>query len=109
MCDKAVEKYHYNFAYVPDRFKAQEMCNAKFSYSEEVDDIPDWFITPEMIENGGGCCDSCDDEFREWIKGYKERKSQKTQIKDELLPIAWHPDRVIDWCFDEDLEKLWGK
>ena len=20
----------------------------------------------------------------------------------ELLPIAWHPDRVIDWCIDED-------
>ena len=20
----------------------------------------------------------------------------------ELLPIAWHPDRVLDWCFDED-------
>ena len=30
----------------------------------------------------------------------------------ELLPVAMHPDRVIDWCFDEDekgaLEKLWG-
>ena len=48
-----------------------------------------------MIENGGGCCDSCDDEFREWCNGYKKRKAKKAQIKAELLPIAWHPDRVI--------------
>ena len=20
----------------------------------------------------------------------------------ELLPIAWHPDRYLDWCLDED-------
>ena len=38
-------------------------------------------------------------EFREWFNGYKERKVQKAQIKAELLPIAWHPDRYnIDWC-----------
>ena len=33
-------------------------------------------------------------------------------LRDELAPIAWHPDRVIDWCFDEDekrdLKRLWG-
>ena len=55
-----------------------------------------------MIENSDGCCDSCDDKFHERFNGYKERKAQKAQIKDELTPIAWHPDRVIDWCFDED-------
>ena len=27
-------------------------------------------------------------------------------LKDELLPIAWHPDRWWDWCVDED-EKRW--
>ena len=66
-----------------------------------------------MIENGGGCCDSYDDKFCEWFNGYMQRKAKKTQIKDELAPIAWYPDRVIDWCFDEDekndLKKLWGK
>ena len=54
-----------------------------------------------------------DPRYLEWFNGYKERKTQKAQIKDELLPIAWHPDRVIDWCIDEDekkdLQKLWGK
>ena len=34
------------------------------------------------------------------------------KIAKELLPIAWHPDRAVDWCFDEDEKKdlhiLWG-
>ena len=93
--------------YIPDHFKSQEMCNDKFSDSEEVDDIPDWFITQEMIENGD------DGNFHEWFNGYKDRKAQKAQIKDELMSIAWHPDRVIDWCFDDeekkDLKQLWGE
>ena len=33
------------------------------------------------------------------------------RIHDELLPIAWHPDRVFDWCFDEwergFLKEMW--
>ena len=99
---KAFNKNPYHLEYVPDNFKSQEMCSAKFSSSGEVDDVPDWFITKEMIEN-----DSC-----EWFNGYKERKAQKAQIKAELLSIAWHPDRYLDWCVDEnekkDLKKVWG-
>ena len=49
---------------------------------------------------------------REVVNAYKKRKEQKAQIKEELLPIVMHPDRVVDWCFDEDekndLEKLWS-
>ena len=34
-------------------------------------------------------------------------------IHEEVLPIAWHPNRVIDWCFDEEEKKslveMWGK
>ena len=144
MCVKAVDVIPYYLKYVPDYSKTQEMCvkvfNNILNYSREVDDIPDWFktqemcvkavdanpyyikyvpdcfITPEMIENGGrcydSCCDSCDGELHEWFNVYNERKAQKAQIKAELLPIAWHPDRVIDWCFDEeekkDLMRLWG-
>ena len=79
--------------------KTQEMCVKAFNvnpYNYNFEYIPDWFITPEMIENSDGCCDSCDDKFH----GYKERKAQKAQIKDELTPIAWHPDRVINlWSY----------
>ena len=42
----------------------------------------------------------------EWYNGYKKRKAQKAKIKEELLPITWHPDRVIDWRMSGD-EKWW--
>ena len=49
--------------------------------------------------------------FFKWYDGHKKRKAQKTQIKKELIPIAWHPSRYWDWCMPEDekkeAEKLW--
>ena len=30
-------------------------------------------------------------------------------IHEELLPVAWHPDRVYDWCFDEEEKGFWKK
>ena len=46
------------------------------------------------------------------IERLRLRKFLKSKIYNELLPISWHPDRVIDWCFDEeekkDLKQLWG-
>ena len=52
-----------------------------------------------------------DDELIEWYDGYKVRKAQKASIKEELLPIAWHPSRYWDWCVPEDenkeTEKKW--
>ena len=117
MCDRAIDANPYYLKYVPDCFITQEMCvKAVDANPYYIKYVPDCFITQEMIENGGrcydSCCDSCDGELHEWFNGYNERKAQKAQIKAELLPIAWHPDRVIDWCFDEeekkDLMRLWG-
>ena len=37
------------------------------------------------------------------------RSHKKTFYKvldDELLRVAWHPSRAIDWCFDEDEKSL---
>ena len=45
LCNKAFDRSHSSFVYIPDCFKTQEMCSDKFNSSEEVDDIPDWFIT----------------------------------------------------------------
>ena len=64
--------------------------------------VPDWFITQEM----------CGDYGNSWvISDYLKRKKEKQQIKEELMPITWHPSRYFDWCVDEDekefLEKLW--
>ena len=41
---------------------------------------------------------------------YHHKREFSKRIHEELLPIAWHPDRVWDWCFDEGekgfLEKM---
>ena len=33
------------------------------------------------------------------------------KIHDEVLSVAWHPDRFFDWCVDEEekefLEEMW--
>ena len=29
----------------------------------------------------------------------------RTKNKEELLPVAWHPNRVMDWCVPEDEKK----
>ena len=40
------------------------------------------------------------------------QRSFAGKIYDELLPVAWHPDRFLNWCIDEEekgfLEKMWG-
>ena len=55
------------------------------------------------------CDDYCDEvKFFEWFDGYQKRKAQKARIKEELLPIAWHPDRVMDWCVPKDKKQKWG-
>ena len=45
------------------------------------------------------------DEFLEWYDDYKQRKAQKAQIKEKLIPIAWHPPRYPDWRVAEDEKK----
>ena len=77
--------------------------------------VPDWFVTQEQIDiwydddgdHEGDHCDDDNDEdkFCEWYKGYKKRKVQKASIKEELLPITWHPSRYWDWCMSEDKKK----
>ena len=43
--------------------------------------------------------------FFEWYDGYQKRKAQRASIKEELLPIAWHPFKWWDWCVPEDEKK----
>ena len=37
----------------------------------------------------------------ERYNGYKQRKTQSAQIKEELMFIAWYPRRMKDWCIAE--------
>ena len=48
----------------------------------------------------------------ELYKGVHKHRYFKS-IHRDLIPIAWHPDRYLDWCLDEeekkDLKQLWGE
>ena len=42
---------------------------------------------------------------------YHHKREFSGKIYEELLPVAWYPDHVYDWCFDEEekgfLEEMW--
>ena len=92
---------------VPDHFKTQKMCDAVV-----MEDllllryVPDQFVTQQQVKLR-------DDKLTGWYEGYQKRKAQKAKIKEELVPIAWHPLRYWDWCMSEDekreTEKLWAQ
>ena len=85
MCEKVVKDDSSSLRFVPNWFVAQEQIAVWYD-----DDY--WYH---------------DDETIEWYKGYKKRKAQKANIKEELLLIAWHPNRVMDWCMSEDDKRRW--
>ena len=66
MCKSAIEDDLYTLVFCPDCFVTQEQTKS-------------WYD------------DHYDDEAPEWYDGYQKRKAQKAKIKEELLPIAWHP------------------
>ena len=90
--------------------------------SSSLEYVPDWLVTREWMwmwyddyyDEDGAHWD--DDEnknkFFDWYKGYQKRRGQKVKIKEELLPIAWHPSRYWDWCVPKDekqgIKKLWA-
>ena len=39
-------------------------------------------------------------------ESHQERKTQKAQIKKELMRVAWHPSRQWDWCVPEDEKRF---
>ena len=62
--------------------------------------VPDWFITQQQVkiwhDDKQIWHDDDNNEFIKWYEDYEKRKAQKAKIKEELLPIAWHPDRAMD-------------
>ena len=65
--------------------------------------VSDWFVSQQQLDVWYD--DDYwyhDDEVIEWYDEYKKRKAQKTKIKEELMPIAWYLDRVMDWCISEN-------
>ena len=90
MCDKAVRNEYFSVWFAPDWFVTQK----RIKYLRDNND--DWYHNKVI----------------EWYDCYRIRKAQKASIKEELLPIVWHPSRYWDWCMSEDekkeTEKLWA-
>ena len=97
------------FHCIIDHFKTQEMCNKKEKMPWvyfSLQFVPDWFVTQQQIDVWYDDDDIYNDnEMIKWYNGYKTQKVQKAKIKEELLPIAWHSDRVMDWCMSKDKER----
>ena len=112
-CESVVESYLYTLKFVPDHFKAREMFDkvVKKDVLYFLHHVPNWFVTRDQIQMWHDKSEYCDNFFK-WYEGYQKQKAQKSKIKKEVLPIAWHPDRVKDWCISEDekqrVEKLWA-
>ena len=65
-----------------------ERAVGKGPYSLEF--VPDWFVTQWQV-NVWHDHNYNNDEIIEWYDGYQKRKAQKTNIKDKLMLVAWHP------------------
>ena len=113
MCNNTVRRQPWALRFVPDHFKTQEMCDdAVRNDPYSLQFVPDWFVTQEQIDmwyndyydDGDDHWDG-DNKIIEWYKGYKNWKAQKVSIKEEPLPITWHPSRYWDWCMSEDEKK----
>ena len=105
MCDQAVKEDSSSLQVVPDWFFTQEQIDLW-----DDDKCYEWYD-----DGKNKFFDDYDDEdnFFDCYEGYQKRKAQKVKIKEELLPIAWHPSRYQDWCIPEDekqwIEKLWAQ
>ena len=90
------------------------MCDkAEWGNRFSLQFVPDWFVTQQQLKLWHYYDDYCnDDKLIKRYNRYKKRKAQKASIKEELLPVTWHPSRWWDWCIPEDekkeTEKLWA-
>ena len=105
MCKTAIQVGPSSLQFVPVHLKAQEMCDkAVRDDSSSLQYVPDWFVRKQQV-NMWYCDYYNDDDYDEltgWHNGYQKRKTQKAEIKEDLMPITWHPSRWWDWCVSED-------
>ena len=69
------------------------------AYIEELEELEDMYMLDyylwEHKENYGKALTQ--DLFR-----YYHQKMFSKALREELIPITWHPDRYWDWCVPED-------
>ena len=114
MCERAVDAHPWTLKFVPDHLDTKEMCDKEARRRRWLlEYVPDWFVTQDLIKIWHEHKDheSCDDkgETVEWYDGHQKHKAQKAKIKEQLMPIAWHPSRQQDWCVPEEEKKETGK
>ena len=81
--------------YVPDHFKFQEMCNdVMMEVPLLLRHVPDWFVTQQQLRQFDDYY--YDNVYIKWYDGYQKCNAQKTKIRGELMPIAWHPSKWWD-------------
>ena len=81
--------------YVPDQYKAQEMCNkAVKKYPWILEYVADNFKKQKMKA-----------VKKNPHRLSKKGRVQKAKIKEELMSIAWHPARWWGWCVPDDEKK----
>ena len=126
MCESVIEEHTYIFLMTFQTNLRRRICAKRAVETRPTlffEDVPDYFVTPKILEfckNATAEKEKEEEDYQDRVQKlkimiciveYMNRKGKKAKIKEELLPIAWHPDRVIDWCFSEDekqdLEKLW--
>ena len=74
-----------------------------------LEHVPDWFVTLQEMWHE----DFDDYDVLITLRdAYRKRKAQKAKIKEDLMPVSWHPDRWWDWCVPEyekkELEKYFA-
>ena len=103
MCNDAVDAEPRVLEFVSNQFKTQEMCNDAAGAGPWVLwFVPDHFKTAQMCEEAVKKYPWLLADVGTWYEGYIKRKAMKKNIKEELMPVAWHPDRYWDWCVPED-------
>ena len=90
MCNEAVQSDPWMLEDVPDQYKTREMCNEAVEKEPRLlEHVPGWFVTLQEMWH-----EDFDDNdvLITWRDAYIKRKTQKAKIKEELMPVAWHPD-----------------
>ena len=120
MCNEAVQSDNEVLECDPDQYKTQEMCNEAVEKKPRVlKFVPDQFVTQEMwhkaVKKKPEILRFIHDQFVNheyfhdvlitWRDAYIKRKAQRAKIKEELMPIACHPDRWWNWCVPQHEKK----
>ena len=95
MCNKEVDIRPHFLVLVPDHLNTEEMCNkAVCKHPWLLKYVLDWFVAEQQLKTWQDDDYYCNnDKIIKCQDSYKKRKSQKAKIKEEVMPIAWHPSR----------------